>query len=113
MRLNVNLELKNLDGTTLKEGDNKIWTVGEVLKMASLCSPANSQNPYSSDEQVMRFQFAFAVYTAETAFKNGFLEENNITVDVTAELAAKLKTDIARLFGPLVGGQIIPLLDGR
>lgn len=113
MRIDVTIELKDFTGSLLREGD-KVWTVGEVLKAASMCAPINSnQAPYSSDEQIKRYQFAFSIHNAEDRARGGRLDEESITVEVTAEMAAKLKIDIARLFGPIIAGQVLPLLDGR
>lgn len=104
MKINVLTEIKDLRGEALKDGDTAI-TMGSVLVGAYLAAPANpAMQPYSPDEQVKRYQGALAVENAKGS---------DGEVEIVAEIATKLKSDISRLYGPIVAGQALPLLDGK
>lgn len=116
MNINIARTLSNLDGTPLLVDSNapadaqQIWTVGAVFITCLLSAPIPNQ-PYPPADNVARYQLALEIQNMLSLIRDGI--EGDEEVAVTAEIAVKLKLDIARLFGPLVAGQVIPLLDGE
>lgn len=116
MNINIARTLINLDGTPLlvdpaaREENRQIWTVGSVFITCLLSAPPAGQT-YAPADSVSRYQLALDIQNMLSLIRDGI--EGDEEVAVTVEMAVKLKADIARMFGPLVGGQVIPLLDGE
>lgn len=105
MEINVSQPLLDLEGDPLRHPDTKEpWTVGMVLITVSLGTPPQGTT-YTETESTARYMTALDI---RDAIKKG----NGSTVDIPIEMASKLKADIVRSFGPIVAGQMSPLLNG-
>ncbi len=99
MKINIKLVLCDLDNVALKDETGKPLTLGHVLNVCALSAPSIGQT-YTQDIQVKRYQLAISLSKEDE-------------VDIDAATAAILKEDVARLYGPIVAGQVLPMLDGR
>lgn len=116
MRINVTQVLNDLEGQPLISNPqetpdkHKPWTVGTIMINCALGAPAQNQS-YTPEQQIERYQLALEVQNLLSARRDGL--EDDQFINVTAEMAARLKLDVARSFAPIVGGQVLPLFDGR
>lgn len=110
MWIRVDHQITGLNGVPLavSEVDSRPMELGDVLTTLALCAPPPGAPPYTAAEQVSRYQFAQAVYNGQTGQYGA-----ESTVELNDSLKAALKNDLCRLYGPIVGGQVHLILDGR
>jgi hypothetical protein len=106
MKLNVKKILIDLNGDAL--GGDSPMSLADVLTTALLSAPHPQGSVYPADQTVKRYDLALAINTARKAIMFDQAE-----VEITADIAALLKADINRLYGPIVAGQVLPMLDGK
>jgi len=105
MEIKVGAHLLDLEGDPLLHPETKQpWTVGMVLITVSLGTPPQGQT-YTESESVSRYMTAMDI---RDALKKG----NGQVVDIPPDMLVKLKADVVRSFGPIVAGQMTPLLNG-
>ncbi len=109
MRINVTTVYKNFKGEPLTH-DGIVWTMGEVIKHVLLQPPPVPGTPYDATEHRLRFELAQKVNQALVASQDG--DETLSEVDFPIERVAQIKTDVCRLFGPILAGQVVGDLDG-
>jgi hypothetical protein len=103
MEIKVSKVLKDFDGNPLLHPESKEpWTVGLVLFTMALGAPPPGTS-YTEAEQKDRFKTARDIHAA--------LAEKRL-VEISLEMLVTLKADIIRSFGPIVVGQIMPLIGG-
>jgi len=108
MEIRVGTVLVDFDGHALRHPDTgQLWTVGSVLYTVALGSPPPGTT-YTKDESVGRYMVGKTIYDALKHIEG--TGDVNWTVDLAPEIVDKLKADIVRSFGPIVVGQIDPLL---
>ncbi|MFZ5783981.1 MAG: hypothetical protein ACOY4R_27600 [Pseudomonadota bacterium] len=98
MKIATTTVLVDLGGHPIMDGETAV-TVGTVLVHA-LLSPAPPGRMYLPEEHKRRLDLARAANSGPT-------------VEVPDEDMPGLIADVARLSAPLVGGQVIPLLEGE
>lgn len=108
MRINVSKVYFGLKGEPLSQ-NGVVWSMGEVLKHVLLAAPADPTRPYDATENQLRLEWARKVEAALVASHDG-LEDSE--VDFPVERVAQIKTDVCRLFGPIIAGQVVVDLDG-
>lgn len=116
MQIDVSTVLKGIDGEPLPleqqnpalppDPDAKKMTLGDILAFVLLAPPAHGKT-YSQHQQVARYDLAITIHKART------LAEFGAVVEIDATMAADLKSDIARMYAPIIAGQVLPILDGR
>lgn len=116
MRINVSQKIVDLSGNDLPMSqDGPPWRVGNVLSIALLSAGAHTLTGARAGQPVEqhedRLRLAREIHDALTDHSNG-LEDESVIVDFPIELCAALKVDVAREFGALIGGQVIPILNG-
>lgn len=112
MKIDVAKTLNDIDGVAIPRMDvNNIpiagtaMTVGDVLINAALCAPYPPGSERPAQQSCDRYALALNVRKGK--------DFPVYDVEIDAAMAASLKTDINRLYGPLVSGQILPMLDGK
>lgn len=98
-------EIKGADGrpvvqTVLQE------LIASDLICTALLSPFNDEQP-SADEKHKRFKLAQRINAGQQAANDG-----NSEVEITSEEATLIKTLTAKLYAPLVVGQLIDIIEG-
>lgn len=96
MKFDPTKPVTDLDGKDITEGD-KVLTVAVVCQRALLAPPGA---PVSGEENLRRFKLALRLHDA-----TGLLE-------LTAEEAALVKSQVAANFAPLVVGRVFQLIEG-
>lgn len=112
MQVNVATPLYDYDGVQITEKGNAAnpdatvtpYTVAVVLVVAATCAPPAGKI-YTKQEQIDRYQLGGRVRAAAAHPSNNY-------IDLTASESVMLQDDITRLFGPILAGQVLPLLDG-
>lgn len=94
-KINVNVNLKDFDGTDLAEG-GKPLTVKRVL-INACCSPVQGEN-IDGVEKYKRYKLADRI-------------SKNDEAQLSAEDIVLLKTLVGKLYFPLIVGQIYDLLE--
>lgn len=99
-------EIKGADGrpvvkTLLQE------LIASDLICTALLSPFNDEQP-SADEKHKRFKLAQRINAGQVAANDGGGSE----VEITSEEATLIKTLTAKLYAPLVVGQLIDIIEG-
>lgn len=98
-------EIKGADGrpvvqTILQE------LIASDLICTALLSPFSDEQP-SADEKYKRFKLAQRINAGQQAANDG-----NSEVEITSEEATLIKTLTAKLYAPLVVGQLIDIIEG-
>ena len=105
-----NAAFKDLDGNEIRQSkhpslpatpEDPIIYVATVLTNACLAAPAQGQPPHSNDVSVKRWALALQLHKA--------LPDEY--VEVPTDLIASLKSDVNRLYGVIVSGQFLSMLD--
>jgi len=110
MEIKVGTKLLDLEGGDLKHPETQQpWTVGLVLTTVALGAPAPGTS-YNEMEQTARYIIAIDVRDALRLVRDG-MEDS--AVDIPNDMLTKLKLDIMRTFGPIIAGQMVPLLNMR
>lgn len=109
MRIDVSTVYLGLKGEPLSH-NGIVWSMGEVLKHVLLAPPQDPARPYDATENRLRVELARKVEAALVASQDGDLE--GVEVDFPVERVAQIKTDVCRLFGPIIAGQVVVDLDG-
>lgn len=112
MQINVATPLYDYDGVQITEKGNAAnpeatptpYTVAVVLVIAATCAPPAGKI-YERQEQIDRYQLGGRIRAAAA-------HPSNTNLDLTASESVMLQNDICRLFGPILAGQVLPLLDG-
>lgn len=105
MEIKVSTPLLDLEGQSLLHPETRQpWTVGFILITVALGAPPQGST-YTETESVARYLMAMDI---RDALKKG----DGATVDVPPEMLIKLKADVVRSFGPIIAGQMSPLLNG-
>lgn len=100
MHLETTVALKTLAGEDLTNGDSKeVLTVATIACNALLAAFEDERN-LSGEDKVKRFKLACRIQGAD------------LPVEMTPEEAALIKKLVAKLYGPLVTGQVWELIDG-
>jgi hypothetical protein len=134
MKRNFNQKLTNLSGGTLIQRvphpDNEVEKdangnpvldgsgnpvvktitqdlIASDLICTALLSPFNDEQP-SAEEKHKRFKLAQRIHAGQQAAAN----DGNSEVDITSEEATLIKNLSAKLYAPLVVGQLIDLIEG-
>jgi hypothetical protein len=104
----VNAALVDLEGNNLKVLEPNLppaaqpnapdLTVARVLVNCALTPAQNA--PFTAEQTAARYDLALRLYKAEIGDE----------VEVPAELIPALKTDVLRLYAPVVGGQMLKVL---
>lgn len=108
MKLKVNTVLRDIAGEALKVGTpekSEDMTLAHILIQIALQAPPPGSKGYTPEEQVQRYHLALDSHKAKE------VEPHEIEVNV--KVAAQLREDIARSYGPIVAGQVLPMLDGK
>ena len=114
MKINIRTMIKDLKGENISNGGTGPappagWpplTYGDVFQQVLLSASYPQGSSYTPEQSVARYVLAIAVEKAKSPDQDGEIE-------VSAEMAAILKVDVARSYGPIVAGQILPALDGK
>ena len=97
MRINLNYELRNLDGVVLLDQDKKSLTLRAIFIQA-LLDPEQSRS-LSGEEKLERHDFAVEIKSTKSHYD---FNDNNVK---------KLKDLVGKIFTPLIVGQVWPILD--
>lgn len=98
MFFDANKTITSLDGQPLKEGEREV-TIGSVACNA-LLAPFDDERGLSGEEKVKRFELAVKISKA-----------NGLPAEITVEDAALIKKLVAKLYAPLVVGQVWQAVD--
>lgn len=108
MQIDVNATINDFDGNPFplnpNEPDKAPMRLADVLTTALMAPAHPPGSSYPAAQAIKRYDMALAVHRSRVS---------GITIDIDAEMAALLKNDIARLYGPMVVGQVLPILDGK
>jgi hypothetical protein len=102
MQVDFNRVLTAINGEEIKEAPNsdKPFTLA-IACINALMMPAEEGQRLTGEEQVKRYDLATAIYAS-----TGPLE-------VTTEQVALAKDLVAKVYGPLVVGQVWKMLEGQ
>jgi len=99
--------LVGLDGVALKNNEpgrtEEDLTVAKVLVNCCLTPPAAGAQPYSGAKTIARYEGAVRLSRAAA-------DED---VELPLDLVVDLKNDVLRLYAPIIGGQLLPILEGQ
>lgn len=98
MKINFNIELKDMDGKPIMETKDKPLLLDKVCVNAVLSEIPDEKT--TGEQKLQRFQLAKKIYGAGE-------------IDVTAEEIVLLKDKIGKLYLPLVVGQVFEILEGK
>ena len=107
MEINAHTLLLDLNRRPLTHPESgEPWSVGLVLSTVALGAPPKDV-VYTEAEHKVRYKIAVDIRDA--------MEQDPETamINLTPEMIVMLKADIMRSFGPIVGGQIAPILNGE
>lgn len=123
MKINIMLPIKNLKGDQFPVDPNLPngikMVLADVLTNALLAQSYPPGSSYPAGESVKRYSLSLAIYRAQTnapvlvSDEPGERQSGITEVDIDSTMAAALKTDIERMYGPIVAGQVLPILDGN
>lgn len=100
----VNKSLVGLDGTeVLKQADGNDLNVAAALIQCALTPAEQGKTPYTREQATERRQVAVDLYNAV----------DGQSIDVSIDLVVALRNDLLRLYGPLVSGQMMAMLEGN
>lgn len=97
MRIDLNHQMRSLDGDILKDQANKDLTLRAIF-IQSLLDPEQSRS-LSGEEKLERHDFAVEIKATKRYYE---LNDNNVK---------KLKDLVGKVFTPLIVGQVWPILD--
>jgi hypothetical protein len=110
MQIDVSQTINNFDGTPFPlnpgDPDGPKMTFADVM-ITALMAQAVPPRTYTPSQHVLRYDKAMEVYRAQHS------PNDNSNVEISAEVAAMIKEDIARIYGPMVVGQLSKKLDGQ
>jgi hypothetical protein len=99
-----NKVLTDFDGVPMRTPDGRtVWTVAHVLMNAAVQPSDPNKPPRTEDEHLKRHAVARQLH--------GVAEDGDI--DIPVDMVAELKADICRLFGSMVVGTVVPILEGK
>lgn len=99
MKIDVNRELKELDGTVLENEKKELLTVKKVIVNALLANMPNET--VSGEDKLKRFELSQRVHKADGL------------VDIKAEEATMIKDLVGKVFATLVVGQFFQIIEGK
>lgn len=100
-------EIKGADGQSVARSTTQELIASDLVCTA-LLSPFNDEQP-SADEKHKRFKLAQRINAGQQQAAN---DGGNTEVDITSEEATLIKTLTAKLYAPLVVGQLIDIIEG-
>lgn len=98
MKINVNQNLKAMNGETLMDNDGKGNAVEAILKTAivnALLSPVQQE---TGIDKVKKYELAKRIYESDE-------------IDLKAEEITLIKNRIGELFSPIIVGQVFEMLE--
>lgn len=109
MKIDVSKKILGLSGEDIPSSADKPdappLTLAIVFTNALLAAPPQQGIPYAPEQTVARYGLALTIRDA--------LKDDEPEIDITADMAVLLKADVNRCYGPIVAGQVLPLLDGK
>jgi hypothetical protein len=101
-----NKTLVDFDGQPMRTPDGKtIWTVGLVLINAAVQPGDPTKPPRSRDEHMLRHMLAKQIHALK--------DKDGADIDVPLDLMMALRDDICRLYGSMIAGPMIALMEGQ
>lgn len=101
MLINVNTELKGLDGTPIKERD-EILNFGDIALVSLNANFEDEKIEFK--EKTNRFVLMTKIYNSKESFK---------PLEITVEEASLLKKLIGKLWIPLIVGRCIEIIENK
>lgn len=99
MKYDLNVEIKTLDGGTVKADDGGVLTVKDAV-LRALLSPIPGEDSEQPKKKFERWLLAKRVYAAESE------------VELTAEEVSEIKDRVAKIWAASVLGPVFELLEG-
>lgn len=97
MKLDINTAIKNLQGTPMMDTGSKLPV---TFKMVAVEALLQDDREATGQEKLDRFMLASRMHDSKEA-----------AFEMTPEEASMIKVLVARLYGPLVSGQVWVLLN--
>lgn len=98
MKIDFNIELKNMDGEVLRDGD-KVLTLG-AASINALMSTYPDEKNVSGEDKLKRYDLSLRI------------KNSDISSDYKSEEITLIKKLIGKAFTPLVVGQAYKILEG-
>jgi hypothetical protein len=101
-----NKTLVDFDGQPMRTPDGQtIWTVALVLLNAAVQPADNTKPPRSRDDHMMRHLLAKQIHALK--------DKEGADIDVPLDLMMPLRDDICRLYGSMIAGPMIAIIEGQ